>query len=266
MAFVLSALGDEAAGPIEEQCAALRALGLSHIEVRQSSGRSLVDSPLEVAQQTARTIAASGLVVTAYASPLGKVPIDADLAQHRRRFLQGLEVTRILGTDAMRIFTFHMPRGTWDTHRQTVLSEFAWFAAQAEQAGVRLLVENEKGIYADVPERCLDLVHTLDSPQVCLLFDPANFLQCGAQPYPDAWDLLAPHVAYVHIKDAIRATGRVTPAGEGDGRLPELLESLHARGYTGILSLEPHLEGPDRMARAVNALRRVLMAQGLEAD
>jgi sugar phosphate isomerase/epimerase len=263
--FRLSALGDEAAGPIALQCAALRELGLSHIEVRQSGGRVLVDAGPEVTAEAAAAVAAAGLRVSAYASPLGKVPVDSDLEEHRRRFAAALEVARRLGTDGIRVFTFRMPEGTWGQHRDTVLREMAFCAREAERAGLRLLVENERGIYGDLPERCLDVVQAVGSPALRLLFDPANFIQCGAVPYPDAWELLRPHVAYVHVKDARRADGQVTPAGEGDGRLPEFLRALAASGYDGFLSLEPHLRGEDRMERAVRALRGVLAAEGLQA-
>ncbi len=263
MSFRLSALGDEAAGPIAAQCAALRDLGLWHIEVRACDRQVLIDSDPALTEAAAEAIRQAGLTVSAYASPLGKVRIDSDLAEHRRRFGRALDVARRLGTGAIRVFTFYMPPGSWAEHRSTVLREFAFFAAEAERSGMRLLVENERGIYADVPERCLDLVEGVGSPAVRLLFDPANFIQCGATPFPDGWNLLGKHVAYVHIKDALRAGGEVRPAGEGDGRLPELLRALAASGYDGFLSLEPHLKGEDRMARAVGALRRVLAAEGL---
>ncbi len=119
LAFKLSALGDEAAGPMADQCAALSALGLRHIEVRASGGRSLIDSDPEVAEEAARAITAAGLRVSAYASPLGKVKIDSDLAEHRRRFARALEVAARLGTDGIRIFTFYMPPGSWPQHRDT---------------------------------------------------------------------------------------------------------------------------------------------------
>lgn len=266
MAFQLSAIGDEAAGPIAEQCAALSALGLRQIEVRAAGGRILVDSEPEVTDAVARAVAAAGMRVSAYAAPLGKVKIDSDLQEHRRRFQRGLEVARRLGTDALRVFTFYMPSGSWAEHRDTVLREYAHFAAEAGRAGMRILLENERGIYGDTPERCLDVVRSVGSEHVRILFDPANFIQCGCQPYPDAWEMLRPHVGYVHIKDAKRDTGTVTPAGEGDGRLPEFLRALAASGYDGVVSLEPHLKVEDKMAVAVAALRRVLAAENLPAE
>ena len=65
----------------------------------------------------------------------------------------------------------------------------------------------------------------------------------------------------------------MTVAGDGDGQLLELLTRLKASGYAGLLSLEPHLlearhssgfSGADGMAAAVNALRGLMAAAGIE--
>ena len=38
-----------------------------------------------------------------------------------------------------------------------------------------------------------------------------------------------------------RENGRVVPAGMGDGNVAVILKKLFDKGYTGFLSLEPHL-------------------------
>jgi len=56
----------------------------------------------------------------------------------------------------------------------------------------------------------------------------------------------------------------VVPAGEGDGRLKEILTSLHEQGFDGFLSIEPHLNdslpggGPELFGVACNALKKLL--------
>ena len=106
---------------------------------------------------------------------------------------------------------------------------------------ITLLHENEKGIYGDTPERCLDLIQSLDNPQVRMAFDPANFVQCDVPVYPTAYEKLQPHIAYMHIKDANFSDYKVMPAGFGDGHVKKVLEGLIQNGYQGFLSLEPHL-------------------------
>jgi sugar phosphate isomerase/epimerase len=137
----------------------------------------------------------------------------------------------------------------------------------AAAGGVIMLHENEKGIYGEQPDRCLDLHQTIAGDSFRATFDPANFVQADVKPFDDAYRLLKPYVEYYHIKDAIMGKGKVVPAGKGDGQIRELMAAAKTSGYTGFLSLEPHLRvaghssgftGPDLFATAKNALCSVL--------
>ena len=110
------------------------------------------------------------------------------------------------------------------------------FLEEAEGCPVVLCHENEKGIYGDTAARCLDIHRQL--PALRAVFDPANFIQCGQETL-EAWELLAPYVEYLHIKDAL-AGGQVVPAGKGDGHVPEILRRYRAQGGR-VLTVEPHL-------------------------
>lgn len=110
----------------------------------------------------------------------------------------------------------------------------------ASSRNLVLLHENEKGIYGDVGARCLDLMKNFYSEAFGCTFDFANFVQCG-QDAMEAYEMLKNYISYVHVKDAIKKDGVVVLPGDGDGKLGEILEKLHQRGYQGYLSLEPHL-------------------------
>ncbi len=144
--------------------------------------------------------------------------------------------------------------------------------ARARAANVLLLHENEKDIYGDTIARCVDLLQSCDDAQFQAILDPANFIQCGQTPYPDAYEAMHPWLRYVHVKDA-RLDGSVVAAGEGAARWPELLQRLRTDGYDGFLSLEPHLalagqyqgfSGPDLFRRASQALQHMLQAMSWE--
>lgn len=135
------------------------------------------------------------------------------------------------------------------------------------QVSIILLHENEKRIYGDTPKRCLDILESVDSPYLRAIFDPANFVQIKVDPLKEAFPLLFPYIEYVHIKDALSATGKVVPPGEGDGNIKEILRFLKERGFRGFLSLEPHLElaeekggfsGKAGFRKAAGALKRIL--------
>ena len=74
-------------------------------------------------------------------------------------------------------------------YREEVLKRWKEFLKAAEGTGIVLLHENEKEIYGDTPERCLDLVESLNSDYFRLTFDTANFVQCGVEPYPKAFNM-----------------------------------------------------------------------------
>jgi sugar phosphate isomerase/epimerase len=145
---------------------------------------------------------------------------------------------------------------------------------KARQNDYRLLLENEKGIVTDTPERSHAVLSAINSPNLRFIWDPANFVQVGvAQQSDKYWNLLSPDTSYIHIKDAMLAEGKVKPAGQGDGQVPELLAKLKAADYSGMLALEPHLaiaghsggfSGVDGMTLAVKSLRAVMAQVGME--
>jgi sugar phosphate isomerase/epimerase len=137
---------------------------------------------------------------------------------------------------------------------------------------VVLLLENEKGVYGDVPARVLDVVVSVGSDALRLAWDSANFVQVGVAPFTDGYAALRPYVEYVQVKDALAASGAVVPAGEGDGQLLETLTALRDDGYAGVVSLEPHLatghelggfSGPAQFGRAARALAALLGSIGV---
>ncbi len=84
--------------------------------------------------------------------------------------------------------------------------------------------------------------------------------------------MLKPYTVHIHVKDALTGSGKVVPAGEGDGHIAEILKDAYASGYRGFLSLEPHLaatgqfsgfSGPTLFGVAVEALRKVAKENGI---
>ena len=112
--------------------------------------------------------------------------------------------------------------------------------AYAKEQDVILLHENEKDIYGDTADRCIDLMKELSCDHFKAVFDPANFVQCK-QDTKYAYENLKDYVVYMHIKDALFADGKVVPAGCGDGNVEYVINALMENGYDGYLSLEPHL-------------------------
>src|SRR5919107_1889186 len=124
-----------------------------------------------------------------------------------------VQVARLLGAPYIRVFSFFLtPDQRPEDHRDEVVRRMTSLAERAAAGGVVLLHENEKEIFADVPERVHDLVTAVGSPALRLAWDAANYVQCGVVPFPDAFRLLRPYTDYLQVKDAVLATGEVVPA------------------------------------------------------
>jgi sugar phosphate isomerase/epimerase len=205
------------------------------------------------------------MAVSAIASPIGKVDVTVAADGELARLQRAIAAAHALGAAYIRIFSFYRPDGVpVEAVRDDVLRHLRALADLAEREGVVLVHENEKDIYGDVPQRCLDIVESVGSPALRVAWDNANFVQVGVKPFSDGYALLRPYLEYLQVKDALSADGRVVPAGEGDGELRETLTALRDDGYAGFASLEPHLaathqlggySGPHAFGLAARAFR-----------
>ncbi len=181
----------------------------------------------------------AGIRVSSIGSPIGKIKITDDFDSHFEVFKKVVKIAKILETRYIRIFSF-FGDGEWnDTLRKEVILKLRALIDYAQKEDIILLHENEKDIYGDTKERCLDLMKELSCDNFKAVFDPANFVQCGVDT-KEAYEMLKPYVEYMHIKDAL-SSGIVVPAGEGIGNVEYILKDLFKNGYNGFLSLEPHL-------------------------
>ncbi|MDX6256021.1 MAG: hypothetical protein QOJ11_2355 [Frankiales bacterium] len=271
--WTLSGFADEVSPDLDEQCALFAELGIGWVEFRSAWDRNVLDLDDAEVDRARKTLEQYGLRVSSIGSPIGKIGIGDDFEAHLLRFDRALQVAEALAAPYIRLFSFFLPAGhDPSVHRDEVLRRMSALAARAEGRGVLLLHENEKDIYGDSPQRCLDLVQSVGSPVLRVAWDSANFVQCGFRPYTEGYAMLRPYLEYMQVKDAVLATGEVTPAGEGDGQLRETIAALRDDGFDGFFSLEPHLvfggalggfSGAELFRRAHAAFTGVLAEAGV---
>ena len=242
--FVISAFADEIDNTLKVQMDVVELFGVSHIEMRNVNSKGLVFHTLDEVKEIKRQLDDRGFRLSAVGSPIGKYGIDEPFEPHLDLFKHTLEIAHLLEAPYIRMFSFWMPKGEDPgKYRGAVLDRWGQFVEAARGSGIILAHENEKGIYGDTAERCLDLLASLNCDYVKAVFDPANFVQCDEETYPKAWNMLKDFVAYMHIKDANYEGRGVVPSGHGDGKVKEILSELAAMEGTYFLSLEPHLGG-----------------------
>lgn len=237
----ISGFSDEIASDIIEQLEGLNKLGIKYFEPRGICGKNISELSENEATELKKVMDKYGIKASSIGSPIGKIKLTDDFTAHFEVFKNVVRTAKILGTNYIRMFSFYHDGGEWTPdERADVLNKLKTMIDYAKGNGVILLHENEKDIYGDTAERCADIMHELGCENFRCVFDPANFVQSGEDTV-NAYNLLKPHIEYMHIKDAKREDGSVVPAGFGDGNVRFILTSIMNDGYNGFLSLEPHL-------------------------
>ncbi len=237
--FRLSAFSDEYSPEFDKQIEGLLLNKIHMTELRNIDGTNVSDLTAEQAKEVRRKLDAAGLSVSAIGSPIGKIKITDPMDEHLDKLRNTCEVASIVGTKRIRMFSFYIEDGKYAESQNEVVDRMGQMLDVAEEYKMELIHENEKGIYGDIGERCLELMQIFDGRLGCV-FDPCNFIQCGSKPFPDCYNMLKPYITYMHIKDC--GPHGIVPAGRGTGCLPETLAMINLT-HTGdfILTLEPHL-------------------------
>jgi sugar phosphate isomerase/epimerase len=216
---------------------------------------------------------ANGMGVASIGSPIGKVKINDSWEEHFDRFKIAVETAVFFGSPLIRIFSYYAPEKNGDVrpYRDEVMKRMQAKVDYVKDIPVTLVHENEAHIYGEKGAECVDLMKTINSPKLRSAFDFGNFVVAKENPM-DNWPGLKPYTTHIHVKDAVLATGKIMPAGEGDGQIGPILKDAYASGYRGFVSLEPHLahagqssgfSGPDLFKKAADALKKVCREVGV---
>src|SRR4029078_6564466 len=99
----------------------------------------------------------NGFALSAIGSPIGKIKISDPFPPHVERFKRAIHLCKVFGTQNIRIFSYYPREGDgpvdWTKHRKAVLERMLEKCKLAEQAGVRLVHENENPIFGSSPAR-----------------------------------------------------------------------------------------------------------------
>jgi sugar phosphate isomerase/epimerase len=268
----ISAFADEISADPAEQLDCLTANGIRFVEFRSILGKNVLELSASEHETFRDLLRSRGFGLSAIGSPIGKVGIGDAFEPHLERFTVALDLAEFYGTPNIRVFSYYMPPGDDPAaHRDAVLERMAEKARRAAKRGLRLVLENERGIYGDTAPRVLDVLESVNSPALVLAFDPANFLEVG-QTIDEAWSLLKSRLSHFHVKDFSLAERKVVPAGQGDGQIGRLLAEAVGAGYDGFCTLEPHLlvaaqshgfTGPERFGDAALAFKSELAGRGV---
>ncbi len=265
--FTLTGFGDEISPDLNEQLDVLQSEGVNYLELRGVWGKNVLGLDDAEAQRVKDILDRCGVGVSAIGSPIGKVSIDDPFEPHLQYFRRTLELAEFFKAPYIRLFSFYVPAGKATQYRDKVMTQMRALGEAARGRNVILGIENEHELYGDTPERARDLITTLGTKQWTTVYDPCNYIMEGLRPFEQAFPMLVDTIGYLHIKDADLATKTMCVAGKGDGGIPQTLAALKKRGWSGFVSLEPHLlvagkssgvTGPELFRQAIRAVKDII--------
>lgn len=228
----LSAFADESDKTLKGQIAALKRNNISYIELRWIADKNVANLTVEEANAYAEEFEKEGIKVWAIGSPIGKIKLSEDFEAHKKRLRHVCKLAKIFGTDKIRMFSFFET----EDQAEEVYARLSEMVSIATEENVVLYHENEKFIFGDKVDKILGIMKNVQGLKY--IYDPANYIEVG-EDMDKALDTLHQKTDYFHIKDVIRETGELVPAGHGDGKIIELIKRI---GDTNVvLSVEPHL-------------------------
>ncbi len=270
----LTGFGDEVGPDLGQQMDVLGAEGVKFIELRAANNKNVMTFTKDECKEFKKKLDDRDFGISAIGSPIGKVKVTEEFEKTLDSLKHAIELAKFFESDYIRLFTFYPPDGEdINKYRDEVIKRMSRETEVAKDAGVVLLSENESSLYAESPENHADVIRTVNSPYLQGVFDPANFILKGYKPYDRCWPLLKDITTYFHIKDAKIGVGesKMVPAGQGDGQIPQVLSDAVKSGFSGFVSLEPHLSkggkfsgfsGPELFTDAIRALKKILNQVG----
>jgi sugar phosphate isomerase/epimerase len=184
-----------------------------------------------------------------------------------------VEAAEQFGAGLVNTYNVGIPLSIWG-------AAVAPVAAYAATKGIVITLENEAHDESGLPQNVAALCERLASPGFGTQFDPCNYYHAGVEPFPAAYELIRPHVRYVHLKGGARYNPALEGMHKGSTmrdserdhigylRLPDaafnvagIVRRLERDGYDGFVTLEPHVASkhiPSFYAQEVPYLRALL--------
>lgn len=243
---------------------AMAAIGMTGAELRMVGGKNIMDLSEAELDGVLSAVRARNMEVISIASPLLKCvlpdapPVDTRFQQdifaskhtyedQPRLTQHAFHIAKKMGARIVRVFSYWRttePEKCFDR----VVSALQSLAELAAKEDLIIGLENEHACHIGTAEESARALAAVQHPNLKLVWDPANALVGGENPFPYGFSLLPlDRIVHVHAKDCHMEGHKPVwgPLGtrhvDWKGQVSALLEG----GYRGYLSLETHWPGPN---------------------
>lgn len=261
----IAAITDEFSPDFGKALDAMEAIGMTGAELRVLWGKNIMDLTDDELKRAKEMVQAKNMEVISIASPILKCVLpggpDVDTRFQQDIFASkhtyedqprltehAFEIAKTFGARIIRVFSFWRtvePDRVFDDVVKAVME-------LAEKAGKEDLIiglENEHACHVGTAAEAAKVLKAAQHPNLKLVWDPANALVGGEEPFPYGYNLLPKdRIVHVHVKDC-HMEGHTPiwgPVGTRHVDWKGQIAALRKDGYDGWLSLETHWQGPGK--------------------
>jgi len=163
-----------------------------------------------------------------------------------------IERMKVLGVEMARIMSYAQEPWGEDQYERKRFKRLRRITDMFRSEGIQAVHENCMNWGGFSAEHTLILLNEV--PDLKLVFDTGNPVfqrdRSKKEPYPwqDAFEFyekVKDAIVHMHVKDALFPKNGEEPvytfAGDGDGRVIDILKDLKHSGYEGFIAIEPHM-------------------------
>ncbi len=261
--FPIAAITDEYDPQFDGALEPMSATGMTGAELRVVYGKNIMDLTDGEIDRAVDALRARGIRVISIAPPIlkcvlpGAPDVDTrfqqDIFNSRHTFddqprlaERAIAIAQRTGAKIIRVFSY------WRTVEpekctDAVAEALTKLADQFGAAGLICGLENEHACNVATAKESAAMLARVSHPSLQLVWDPANALCSGEEPYPQGYSLLPKsRIGHVHIKDChvVDHKPQWGPVGTMAIDWKGQLAALRRDGYEGAISLETHWPGP----------------------
>jgi sugar phosphate isomerase/epimerase len=258
----LSVITDEISQDLGHALKVMAEYGCQDAELRNIYDKYIVDADEELVARAEAEIKRYGMRVPCIDTPFFKCDLEGGSSPtgptHGARersyddqmslLQRSIDLCKRFDSPFIRIFSFWRRGQLTPEIEDRIADALVRPCEVAERAGVTLLLENEHACYLGTGKETARVIEKVGSPALKMVWDPGNAFMAGEQPFPSGYEAAKPHLAHMHIKDAVVSPeGKLTWTVVGQGEIDYAghFKALVADGYDGVLALETHWAGPN---------------------
>lgn len=262
--FPIAAITDEYSSDLIGALEPMAATGMTGAELRVVFGKNIMDLTDDELHRAIDLLHAKNLNIVSIASPILKCVLpnapavdtrfQQDIFNSRHTFEdqprlaeRAMQIAKMTGAKIIRVFSYWRtvePEQCFDA----VVEALDRLSVDFWREGLICGLENEHACNIATAEESAKVLAAVNSPALKLVWDPANALCSGEEPFPHGYSLLPKdRIGHVHIKDCHVVDHKPVwgPVGTQAIDWKGQLAALKADGYEGYISLETHWPGPE---------------------